>query len=116
MDYSTFFRMHVETDADLTIASVEHSVEDARQLGVVEVDKRLRVTGFLEKPEQPQSLPQRPGTALVSMGVYAFKVKTLLDALHVNCGYGFGYDFDRHVIPSLIGSASVYAYNFRDEA
>jgi len=49
------------------------------------------------------------------MGVYVFKTDVLVRSLMSNCENRFGYDFEQHVIPSLIGSAAVYAYNFRDD-
>jgi glucose-1-phosphate adenylyltransferase len=116
MDYRELLRKHVEADADLTISVIDYPLEDATELGVVEVDEDLKVTGFSEKPSQPRSLPQRPGTALVNMGIYIFKMQTLVEALHKNCSHGFGYDFGHHIIPSLIGCARIYAYNFREEA
>jgi len=53
MDYRDLLRQHVETNADLTIATVEHPVADASAFGVVQVNEALRVTGFKEKPATP---------------------------------------------------------------
>jgi glucose-1-phosphate adenylyltransferase len=39
MDYRLLLRSHAETDADLTIATVEHRLTDAPHFGVVEVDR-----------------------------------------------------------------------------
>jgi glucose-1-phosphate adenylyltransferase len=115
MNYAKFLRWHVETNADVTISTVEFPVNQARDLGVVEVDKRFSVTGFQEKPPRPRSLPWRPGMALVSMGIYAFRMRTLVDSLYAVCGNGFGFDFGHHVLPALVGSARVSAYHFGDE-
>lgn len=115
MNYAKFLRRHIETNADVTISTVEFPVNEARSLGVVEVDRRFRVTGFQEKPSSPRSLPWRPGVALVSMGIYAFRMRTLLDSLYAVCGNGFGFDFGHHVLPALVGSARVSAYHFGDE-
>jgi len=116
MDYRDLLRYHAETNADLTIATVEQSLTAAKQLGVVEVDSERRVVGFQEKPSNPRSVPSRPAGALISMGVYAFKREVLMQALSESCDKEKGYDFGRHIIPSLIGSAHVRAYDFRDEA
>ncbi|HET9215956.1 MAG TPA: sugar phosphate nucleotidyltransferase, partial [Terriglobia bacterium] len=53
MDYRGFLRQHAETDADLTIATVEHPLRDASHFGVLEVDRGFKVTGFEEKPANP---------------------------------------------------------------
>jgi glucose-1-phosphate adenylyltransferase len=49
------------------------------------------------------------------MGVYVFNPKCLVDALHTCCGQGCGFDFGIDIIPPLIGSARVSAYDFIDE-
>jgi glucose-1-phosphate adenylyltransferase len=116
MDYRELLRQHAETDADVTISTVECPLRFAKDFGVVEVGSDFKVAGFVEKPREPRPLPQRPGVALISMGVYVFKMQALVEILHNNCNNGSGYDFGHHVIPSLIGSARVYAYDFRDEA
>jgi len=116
MDYRELLRYHAETNADLTIATVEHSLTSAKHFGVVEVDSEHRVVGFQEKPSNPRSVPSRPAAALISMGVYAFKREVLVQALSESCDQEKGYDFGRHIIPSLIGSAHIRAYDFRDQA
>jgi glucose-1-phosphate adenylyltransferase len=115
MDYRELFIRHLETNADVTIATIEHPLKTATQFGVVEVDSNFRVTGFEEKPSDPLPLPLRPDMALISMGLYVFKTDILVQALVENCEGGLGFDFGHHVIPSLISSARVYAYDFRDE-
>lgn len=116
MDYREFMARHKETNADVTIATSEYPLKDASQFGVVEVDSDLRVTAFEEKPLKPRPLPSHPDRSLISMGIYAFKREVLIRALVENCAGGIGYDFGHNVIPSLIDSARVYAYSFRDEA
>ena len=115
MDYRWLLRSHAETDADLTIATVEHRLTDAAHFGVVEVDTESRVIGFQEKPPIPRAIPSRPAAALISMGVYAFKTEVLAQALVDKCDKQEGFDFGRHIIPSLIGSAHVRAYDFRND-
>ena len=115
MDYRELLSRHVETNADVTIATVEHPLQDATHFGVVEVDTNFRVTGFQEKPRGPRPLPLRPDMALISMGVYVFKTDVLTHSLLENCERAFGYDFGHHIIPALIGCARVFAFDFRDE-
>ena len=69
MDYRELLARHVETNADVTIATIEHPVKHATHFGVVEVDKDFRVTGFQEKPERPRPLPLRPDMAHGFSGV-----------------------------------------------
>ena len=114
MDYRELLAQHVEMQADLTIAAIEHPLRAASRFGVVEVDRDFRVTGFQEKPLHPRPLPSKPDQALVSMGVYVFKTDVLIESLTENCEQRFGYDFGKHIIPSLIERGRIYAYDFRD--
>jgi glucose-1-phosphate adenylyltransferase len=115
MDYRELLKSHAERNADLTIATVEHPLEDASHFGVVEVNTDFRVTGFEEKPLNPRPMPSRPSMALVSMGVYVFRRSALLESLVAHCRDGSGFDFGKHIVPSLIHAARAYAYDFRDE-
>jgi glucose-1-phosphate adenylyltransferase len=115
IDYRDLIRRHAETDADLTIAAVEFPLQQAQHFGVLEVDEQLRVIGFEEKPIRPRPLPTQPTMALISMGVYVFKANVLLHALFKHCGLGRVYDFGHNVIPEMIRSHNVFAYDFRDE-
>jgi len=114
MDYRELLAQHVQSGADVTVATLEHQLSDASHYGVVEVDNGSRVTGFEEKPESPCPISSRPDRAVVSMGVYAFNTDVLVKTLTENCESRFGYDFGHHIIPSLIESARVHAYDFRD--
>lgn len=116
MHYGELLERHLESGADLTIATVKHPIAEASHFGVVEVDRAWQVTGFQEKPLSPRPLPFDPAMALVSMGVYVFKKTVLLDTLREVCGSGRGYDFGHDVVPGLIASSRVFAYEFRDNA
>jgi glucose-1-phosphate adenylyltransferase len=115
MDYGDLLKQHLENDADLTIATVEYPIRDASHFGVVEVDATFRVTGFEEKPVAPHPLPSDSSKALVSMGVYIFKKTVLLRSLRTHCDSGLGYDFGHDIVPALIHSSRVFAYDFRDK-
>ena len=90
MDYRELLARHVETNADVTIATVEHPLKDAAHFGVVEVEEDFRVTGFEEKPAAPLGMPLRPHMALISMGVYVFKRDVLVRSLVEHCDRAFG--------------------------
>src|SRR5829696_1818047 len=72
MDYARMLRVHQERGAAVTLAAIEVPVGEATQFGVVAIDEDERITGFLEKPKQPPSIPGSPDLALASMGVYIF--------------------------------------------
>jgi len=107
MDYRRMRAFHEEKGAVLTIATIQMpAAEAAGNYGVLAVDEAYKVMRFEEKPERPATLP---GTedCLVSMGVYIFDWRRLLDVLS---GYR---DFGKEVIPAMVASGeAVYAYDF----
>jgi len=110
MDYSRFLDYHREKDADITIALLEVSTDQARQFGVAEVDHDFRILGFQEKPKhEPKTIPGDPEHVLASMGIYIFRTKTLLEILKTMEGNDFGGE----IIPKLLDSHRIYAYPYR---
>jgi len=115
MDYGPMLAYHVEHEADLTIGCFEVPLETAKSFGVMAVDGEWRVTGFTEKPPQPECIPGRPNEALASMGIYVFNTKFLFEQLLRDAeSAGSDRDFGKDIIPSAIHKYRVYAYPFRD--
>ena len=115
MDYSEMIESHVRTGALVTVAAVECDVNTARRLGVLELGGDNRVLTFEEKPDNPKTIPGRPGFAWVSMGVYLFESAALADGISSKpCGETTR-DFGRDILPRLAQSESFFAYPFRDE-
>lgn len=113
MDYAALLDFHRTRGGVATVACMEVGTDEARAFGVMTVDGDHRVTAFTEKPPQPQSLPDRPGRALVSMGIYVFDTERLLEELTLDQGRGdSSHDFGRDILPRLIGGQPVYAYPF----
>jgi len=81
MDYGTMIAHHVEHGADMTVGCMEVPVDDARAFGVMSVNTAGQVIKFSEKPQNPEPIPDRAGTALVSMGIYIFNTKFLYEQL-----------------------------------
>jgi glucose-1-phosphate adenylyltransferase len=77
MDYSKMLEEHVAIGAKMSVASIDVPREDATQLGVIAVDEKGCITGFVEKPKEPPTIPGRPDRSLGSMGVYVFDAKFL---------------------------------------
>ncbi len=107
-------REHRDNHADLTVAAVPVPVAEARDFGVIHVDERGRITGFVEKPANPPEMPGRPGWALASMGNYIFRREALERALtEDSADTASRHDFGKDVIPRLVEQgARVFAYDF----
>ncbi len=115
MDYSEMFRFHKERQADATVAAIEIPRKNADGFGIVEVNDEGRIVGFEEKPRDPKHIPGRPDLTFASMGIYLFNTSTLLEHLKSDALQETAHDFGKNIIPQMMKSAKVYAYNFKDE-
>ncbi len=115
MDYGAMLADHVDNNADLTIGCLEVPLEEAKAFGVMHVDESRRVIDFVEKPENPPSLPGKPDKALASMGIYIFNADFLFEQLIKDADTpGSSRDFGHDIIPSVIHKYRVNAYPFLD--
>ena len=58
MDYGPMIAAHVESGADMTISCLEVSLDEAaNNFGVMQIDDKLRIIGFEEKPTAPTPIP-----------------------------------------------------------
>jgi glucose-1-phosphate adenylyltransferase len=116
MNYQKMLAQHVETGADVTIGAIEFDLSEASRFGVLELDRTDRIIGWQEKPAHPKPSPHHPEKCHVSMGIYVFSRDRLLKVLLDDSeDPNSSHDFGRDIIPKLIDSAKVYAYNFVDE-
>ncbi|MBC8355486.1 MAG: glucose-1-phosphate adenylyltransferase [Planctomycetes bacterium] len=117
MDYAAMLRFHADSLAAVTIACMEVSVQEASSFGVMGVDEERRIVSFEEKPSEPQTLPERPDRAIVSMGVYVFSSELLVHALQEDHeDPNSSHDFGKDILPKLIETQSVYAYRFGESS
>ncbi len=123
MDFRDVLRQHIETKADVTLATIPVSRQDATAFGIMHTDEQRNIIRFEEKPKKAELLDELtiPPNLLeelkldknaelyqASMGIYVFTRQALIDALdntHV--------DFGKHVIPDLIHKKKVVAYIFQ---
>ena len=115
MDYSEMFVSHLAKNAMGTIAAIEVDRDKASSFGVIEVDEESRIIGFEEKPENPKPMPWNPNQSLVSMGVYLFNTQDILSELKSDALRTTAHDFGRNIIPHMIATKRLFAYNFKDE-
>jgi glucose-1-phosphate adenylyltransferase len=121
MDFTELIDAHIESRADITIASQPVDRTAAMQMGIFRFDALGRVSGFEEKPtaerltEMKSSAP--PGVVgsltpdkpfVASMGIYVFSRDVLFEILRRP-----GVDFGREMIPGALGSHHVQAYLYR---
>jgi glucose-1-phosphate adenylyltransferase len=111
MDVRQMVDFHETRDADTTVVALPVPVEQACDFGVIEAEASGRIRGFQEKPSDPAPMPGDPHRCFASMGNYLFRPDVLRRALAETFARG-EHDFGRHVLPRLIVTNRVYAYDF----
>lgn len=106
MDYRPMLEFHQAMNADLTVAVRHVPLEETDRFGIMTVDDAMQIVEFTEKPAQ------RDKGTLASMGIYVFDANVLVERLERIHAEVSDLDFGKHVIPSMIGQARVYAYRF----
>ena len=117
MDFNTFSDHHRSNWADLTVATVPVTADEAPDFGILKTDADGVITEFSEKPardaldglESPVSprMREQGRVYLASMGIYMFERDVLREVLLATPGET---DFGKEVIPSAIGTRRVVSY------
>jgi glucose-1-phosphate adenylyltransferase len=123
MDFRPMVQQHIETGADITVATIPVGRREAQSFGILQTAEDRRITRFAEKPTDPATLdtlrlpPEwlskfgiKDGGErfLASMGIYVFN-RALISKLLENTLTDFG----KHIIPQTIGTHQVFAYVFQ---
>ena len=123
MDFQKMIETHLESNADVTIAAIPVTRQDARSLGVMRVDDTGLVDGFLEKPQTDEEIDlvrmppewidshgveSQGRDCLASMGIYLFNRKTLFEVLDKTTYTDFG----KEVFPAAIRARKVQVHLF----
>lgn len=114
------------TDADVLVATLPVTSQEATRMGVLKVDPRNFIMNFYEKPQDktllrqlrsPLEVMERLGLKteskrnyLGSMGIYLFKRKALVNLLKKD----LREDFGKHLIPTQVELGNVCAFLYED--
>ena len=119
MDYRAMLAHHRAHGADLTVATIPVTADDAPGFGILKTDAEHTITEFHEKPphdeldgkESPVSAEMEGAgrVYLASMGIYIFNSTVLKDMLDANPE---DHDFGKKIIPEAIGERRVVSYPF----
>jgi glucose-1-phosphate adenylyltransferase len=123
MDFRRILAQHVETYADVTVATFPVTREAAQSFGILEINPERRIVRFEEKPKQAEILdglrinPDSYSTLgiegeeeffLASMGIYVFNRDVMLHLLDNE-----QTDFGKHIIPGAIKTHRIFSYVFQ---
>lgn len=113
MDYASMLETHISHQADATVACMKVPLDEASQFGVMTTDSNNKITAFDEKPLQVTACLDDKDSALVSMGIYIFSTRLLLDTLESDSqNENSSHDFGKDILPQLINSHNVCAHAF----
>jgi glucose-1-phosphate adenylyltransferase len=119
MDLQDLLKKHIDSGAAITIACTTVTRDAASALGILKVDKKSRITEFMEKPgptkdisdyKAPEELradKNNDDAYLGSMGIYVFNAKTMEECLANDLT-----DFGKEIIPTTINTHKVNGYIF----
>jgi glucose-1-phosphate adenylyltransferase len=111
MDYAAMIAAHTEAGADVTIAADIVPRRSAGGFGIMQADRRWKITNFVEKPADPAPMPGQPDKSLASMGIYVFDWAKLRELLIADMYDPLSsHDFGMDLLPRLIarGNARVH--------
>ncbi|MEO0559200.1 MAG: glucose-1-phosphate adenylyltransferase [Bacteroidota bacterium] len=119
MKFNAFEAHHIEKKAELSVATIPVTAEDAGGFGILKTDANGFITEFHEKPspdelvglESPVSpeMEAQGRVYLASMGIYYFDKEVLGDVLEKDPDR---IDFGKEIIPSAIATHRVVSYPF----
>ncbi len=123
MNYETLAKYHVsDQKADITIATIPVTDQDAPGFGIMKVNEKGLVESFKEKPKT-KILPKWQSAVedkyreqgklyLASMGIYVFKKQVLIDLFKE---FPDATDFGKEIIPNAISKGmKIASYAFGD--
>ncbi len=117
MDFNEMISKHVESNAEITVATIPVTAKEASAFGIMKSDENKNITSFIEKPktgieewasEVSPAMKAKGRLYQASMGIYVFNRSTLLDTL-TNFPHT---DFGKEIIPEAIKSRKVITYDY----
>jgi glucose-1-phosphate adenylyltransferase len=117
MNYERMLSQHIDSGADVTLATIQINPDEVSRFGVVDIDRDNRVVGFLEKPEKTDlRSPYNPVRVSASMGIYLFNTDVLIPALLKDAeDPDSSHDFGKDILPKMVDDYRVYSFDFVDE-
>ena len=119
MDFNVFSDHHRSTWADLTVATIPVTADEAPAFGILKTDADGVITEFHEKPPRDQldglespvsaKMKEQGRVYLASMGIYMFERDVLREVL---LGDAEQKDFGKEIIPAAIANRRVVSYPF----
>ncbi|RME89076.1 MAG: glucose-1-phosphate adenylyltransferase [Planctomycetota bacterium] len=119
MDYRSLFEFHKKKEAEITIATIPVTADEACGFGIMKTDDEGQILEFWEKPSKEnlagleskvsEEEKARGKVYLASMGIYIFNRSVLREELENDSSIT---DFGKEVIPKALKNRKVFSYPF----
>ncbi|PUZ19792.1 glucose-1-phosphate adenylyltransferase [Chitinophaga costaii] len=120
MDFRDMLQHHIESEAQISIATIPVNAKDASDFGILKTDANNYITSFIEKPkgddrfgwesEVSGEMQAEGRVYLASMGIYIFNRDTLFNELMTRQFHAT--DFGKEIIPDSINTHKVVSYQY----
>jgi glucose-1-phosphate adenylyltransferase len=117
MDFWQMVDAHIESGAEFTVSAIRQPISLADQMGVIDINKENpgKIRAFLEKPKNPEGLPDSPNEVLASMGNYVANADALLSALGKDAANKDSkHDMGGDIVPYFVERGTAGVYDFKD--
>ncbi|MGO4821595.1 MULTISPECIES: glucose-1-phosphate adenylyltransferase [unclassified Flavobacterium] len=118
MDFNDMIEAHMQSQADITIATLPVNAKDAPEFGILKTNNESCIESFIEKPAK-ELLPEWESDVseqmksegklyLASMGIYIFNRQLLVDLMK----NPDTKDFGKEIIPQAVGKQKILSYQY----
>ncbi len=118
MDFNDMIEKHIESKAQISIATIPVNAKDATSFGILKSDDKNQITSFIEKPEA-KLLPEWTSEVsnemksegrnyLASMGIYIFNKDLLVELMKSPDTVDFG----KEIIPQAIDQHKTMSFQY----
>jgi glucose-1-phosphate adenylyltransferase len=118
MDFNDMLDAHIESQADISIATLPVNDKDAPEFGILKTNSESCIESFIEKPAKELLVDWKSDVSdqmksegkhyLASMGIYIFNRKLLVDIMK----NPDTKDFGKEIIPQAVGSKKILSYQY----
>ncbi|WP_178985702.1 glucose-1-phosphate adenylyltransferase [Winogradskyella helgolandensis] len=118
MDYNDIIQKHIESNADISVATYPVNAKDATSFGILKSNEENVITSFIEKPSSDllvdwksdvgEEMRNQGREYLGSMGIYVFNRELLIKLMADESTVDFG----KEIIPQSISKYKTVSYPF----
>ncbi|NRR92541.1 glucose-1-phosphate adenylyltransferase [Winogradskyella undariae] len=118
MDYNDIIEKHIESNADISVATYPVNAKDATSFGILKSNEDNLITSFIEKPSSDllvdwksdvgEEMKSQGREYLGSMGIYVFNRELLIELMADESTVDFG----KEIIPQSIEKYKTVSYPF----